>query len=129
MVKNYQKKRSGRVEFISQIEDIETALKEGWTKKDIWGQLHSEKKISFTYQMFLRYVDQLIVGKKKGALGLGLSLNSKTEGVGITESNLDEAEKLPTKEAGDKTIKTQPKPTKHVVRPDNAKDVPDADLY
>lgn len=125
-----KKKRSGRVEFIAQIEDIKTALKEGWTKKDIWDQLHSEGKISFTYQMFLRYVDQLIVGKKKDANSP--SLDSQTETAGAVDTSSEQNEKVTPaapKEAKAKTIKTQPTDRKEVVRPENAKDVPDDDLY
>lgn len=114
-----QKKRSGRVEFIAQIEEIKVAMEEGWTAKDIWEELKREKKISFSYQMFMRYVGHLINGSTRSV--------KSTSAVGLLGGTEDAAPPQLGKQYG--PIKAASKETTQVVRPDNAKDVPDSDLY
>jgi len=59
-----KKKPSGKVAFLAQKDEIKLAMDQGWSKKDIWQQLHDDKKIPFSYPMFLRYVNELILNRK-----------------------------------------------------------------
>ncbi len=135
-----KKKRSGRVDFIAQIDDIKAGLAEGWTAKDIWEELKKDKKISISYQMFMRYVEQLITGKKKTDDGPqstpSIDDQSTTErkvepsakppspaqpGKASTEQKIDSFEGGP--------IRGESFDFKEVVRPEAGHKVDDEDLY
>jgi|TARA_Y100000588_G_C14163062_1_gene885684 hypothetical protein len=49
-----------KVAFLALKDDIESALKDGWSKKAIWETLTLEEKISFSYKTFCLYVSRLI---------------------------------------------------------------------
>jgi hypothetical protein len=53
-------KRSNKVVFLALRDEIEKALNDGWTVKIIWETLQEEKRVTFSYQAFNRYVQQLI---------------------------------------------------------------------
>ena len=46
--------------FFALREDIATALKDGWSVKDIWQTLTDEQKVTFSYDTFSRYVRRFI---------------------------------------------------------------------
>lgn len=46
--------------FLSLRNEIQQAYTDGWSMLAIWRTLHSEGRISFTYQAFRRYAHQLI---------------------------------------------------------------------
>jgi len=50
-----------RAAFLSLREEIKGAHRDGWAVKKIWETLDAEKKISFSYQTFRNYFNQLIV--------------------------------------------------------------------
>ena len=47
--------------FIALKPDIEQALKDGWTIRQIWNILHQEEKIKCSYQWFRTLVNRLLV--------------------------------------------------------------------
>jgi aerobic-type carbon monoxide dehydrogenase small subunit (CoxS/CutS family) len=76
--------------FIALKPDIEQALKDGWTIRQIWNILHQEKKIKCSYQWFRTLVNRHIgedrkqhpridQGKSAGNGHEGFRFNSATE--------------------------------------------------
>jgi Family of unknown function (DUF5338) len=51
--------------FIALKPDIEQALKDGWTIRQIWTTLHHEKKIKCSYQWFRTLVNRHICDDRK----------------------------------------------------------------
>lgn len=51
--------------FIALKPEIEQALKDGWTVRQIWNTLHDEEKIKCSYQWFRMLVNRHIHGNKK----------------------------------------------------------------
>lgn len=49
-----------RSTFLSLRSEIKQAYTDGWSLLAIWKTLHSEGRVSFTYQAFRRYAHQLI---------------------------------------------------------------------
>ena len=76
--------------FIALKPDIEQALKDGWTIRQIWNILHQEEKIKCSYQWFRTLVNRHIgkdrkqhpridQGKSAGNAHEGFRFNSATE--------------------------------------------------
>lgn len=76
--------------FIALKPDIEQALKDGWTIRQIWNILHQEEKIKCSYQWFRTLVNRYIgedrkqhsrvdQGKSAGSNHEGFRFNSATE--------------------------------------------------
>lgn len=76
--------------FIALKPDIEQALKDGWTVRQIWNTLHSEGKIKCSYQWFRTLVNRHIYDDRKysqhndqrkstGSEHEGFRFNSATE--------------------------------------------------
>ena len=53
-----------RAAFLAVRDDVKQALDDGWPVKAIWETLHEERKITFSYPAFCRYVKRLIVGRR-----------------------------------------------------------------
>lgn len=53
-------KQSNKVIFLALRDEIAKALEDGWTVKVVWQTLREEKRITFSYQTFNRYVQVLI---------------------------------------------------------------------
>ena len=51
--------------FIALKPDIEQALQDGWTVRQIWNTLHDEKKIKCSYQWFRTLVNRHITDDSK----------------------------------------------------------------
>ncbi|MDD2660669.1 MAG: TraK family protein [Methylococcales bacterium] len=49
-----------RAAFLALRDEIKESLSDRWSIKIIWETLYEEKKISFSYQAFRKYVNQLI---------------------------------------------------------------------
>lgn len=49
-----------RAAFLAVRSDVKTAMDDGWPVKVIWETLREEGKISFGYDAFISYVNQLI---------------------------------------------------------------------
>lgn len=62
--KTQRKTSVGKTQFIAHMNDIKTALDDGWPMKAIWETLYDEGKVSFTYKSFRHYVSQLIRTKQ-----------------------------------------------------------------
>jgi hypothetical protein len=78
-----------RAVFLVLREDIKEAMTDGWALKQIYRTLHTQKKITFSYQTFVNYANNLIL-KPKQAL-----ITNKQE----TNDNLHEQEQtVPTTE-------------------------------
>jgi hypothetical protein len=54
-----------RAQFINARDEIEEALGDNWTVKDIWNTLHSEGVITFSYEAFRKYVNAWRSTKEK----------------------------------------------------------------
>ncbi len=76
--------------FIALKPDIEQALKDGWTIRQIWNILHQEEKIKCSYQWFRTLINRHIDGDRKqqpridqgksaGSAHEGFRFNSATE--------------------------------------------------
>lgn len=53
-----------KAQFISLKPDIEQAINDGWSLRQIYKTLHSEGLLTFSYETFRRYVKKLISIKK-----------------------------------------------------------------
>jgi hypothetical protein len=53
-----------RAAFLAVRDDVRQALDDGWPVKAIWETLHEERKITFSYPAFCRYVKRLVVGPR-----------------------------------------------------------------
>jgi len=53
-----------RAVFLALREDIKEAMKDGWAIKQIYRTLHAKKKITFSYQTFVKYTNDLILKPK-----------------------------------------------------------------
>ncbi|HMW40618.1 MAG TPA: TraK family protein [Saprospiraceae bacterium] len=51
--------------FVALKPDIEQALQDGWTVRQIWNTLHDEKKIKCSYQWFRTLVNRHIADDRK----------------------------------------------------------------
>jgi hypothetical protein len=60
------RKHVNRSAFIVLKDDIKGALDDGWSVRVIWQTLHAEGRVSFGYDAFARYVEQLIRGPARG---------------------------------------------------------------
>ena len=63
--KKQSRNSQNRAQFINAREEIEEALAENWTVKDIWSTLHSEGVITFSYEAFRKYVNAWRAAKEK----------------------------------------------------------------
>jgi hypothetical protein len=54
-----------RVVFLALREDIKDAMKDGWALKQIYRTLHTQKNITFSYQTFVNYANELILKPKQ----------------------------------------------------------------
>jgi uncharacterized protein DUF5338 len=64
--------------FIALKPDIEQALKDGWTVRQIWNTLHDEGKIKCSYQWFRTLVNRHISNDRKQPAG---STQKKSAGI------------------------------------------------
>jgi hypothetical protein len=69
-----------RAIFLVLREDIKEALKDGWALKQIYRTLHTQKKITFSYQTFVNYANDLILKPKQSQVLVKQEANSKTPG-------------------------------------------------
>ena len=58
-------KKSNRTIFLALRDQIEEALKDGWTVKVVWETLKEEGKVAFSYQAFNGYVNRLIKNERE----------------------------------------------------------------
>lgn len=56
-----------RATFLALRNEIKESLTDGWSVKIIWETLYEEKKISFSYQAFRKYVKQLVTDRQSPA--------------------------------------------------------------
>ena len=56
---------NNRVVFLALREEIKEAMTDGWALKQIYRTLHTQKKITFSYQTFVNYANDLILKPKQ----------------------------------------------------------------
>ncbi len=61
-------------------EDIKEALRDGWALKQIYRTLYTQKKITFSYQTFVNYANDLILKPKQSEVLVKQETNSNTPG-------------------------------------------------
>ena len=54
-----------RSAFLALREDIKEAMLDGWALKQIYRTLHTQQKITFSYQTFVNYANELILKPKQ----------------------------------------------------------------
>jgi hypothetical protein len=54
-----------RSAFLALRDDIKEAMLDGWALKQIYRTLHTQQKISFSYQTFVNYANELILKSKQ----------------------------------------------------------------
>jgi hypothetical protein len=69
-----------RAVFLVLREDIKEAMKDGWALKQIYRTLHTQKKITFSYQTFVNYANDLILKPKPSLAIINQEANGKTPG-------------------------------------------------
>ena len=69
-----------RVVFLALREDIKEAMKDGWALKQIYRTLHTQKNITFSYQTFVNYANDLILKPKHSQVIVKPEDNTKTVG-------------------------------------------------
>lgn len=55
---------SGKVVFLKYLQDIESALDQGYTAMDIWSLLHEKGELKIKYNQFAIYVRKYIKEKR-----------------------------------------------------------------
>jgi len=59
------KRGKGRVVFLSLKSEIEAALNEGYSAREVWAFLHKKGHVEFQYTAFMNYVNKFIYHAKK----------------------------------------------------------------
>ena len=67
-----------RAVFLVLREDIKEAMTDGWALKQIYRTLHTQKKITFSYQTFVNYANDLILKPKQAQVIVKPEANTKT---------------------------------------------------
>ena len=83
-----------RVLFLALREDIKEAMKDGWALKQIYRTLHSQKNITFSYQTFVNYANELILKPKPSPVSIKQESSRKNPEL---EQSADTPEVIPTK--------------------------------
>ena len=68
-----------RSAFLSLREDIKEAMGDGWALKQIYRTLHTQNKITFSYQTFVNYANALILKPKPLAITSNRDAKSHVE--------------------------------------------------
>jgi hypothetical protein len=88
-----------RAIFLALREDIKEAMKDGWALKQIYRTLHTQKKITFSYQTFVKYANDLILKPKPSLVIMKPEPSGKTTGqeqtVPSTEPQTNKSYELP----------------------------------
>ena len=58
-------KRNARILFLSQKDEIQTALEAGYFQTEVWGILHKKGQMPVQYSTFASYVRKYILYKKR----------------------------------------------------------------
>ena len=69
-----------RAVFLALREEIKEAMTDGWALKQIYRTLHTQKKITFSYQTFVNYANDLILKPNQSQVILKQEANGKTVG-------------------------------------------------
>ncbi len=69
-----------RAVFLVLRDDIKEAMKVGWALKQIYRTLHTQKKITFSYQIFVNYANDLILKPNQTPIKSNQEANAKTPG-------------------------------------------------
>jgi hypothetical protein len=90
---------TNRAAFLALRGDVKEALADGWPIRAIWETLHEERKITFSYSAFCRYVKRLVVGRRleigrNAAVGKKGKTEPEPEGFNSVEKN--STARLPT---------------------------------
>jgi hypothetical protein len=86
-----------RAQFQNCRDEIQEALDENWTIKDIWGTLYAEGAITFSYQAFRNHVIKWQNPPKQSTNGNRAVMTKKTDEIktGTTEPKLEKSFELP----------------------------------
>ncbi len=88
-----------RVVFLALREDIKDAMKDGWALKQIYRTLHSQKNITFSYQTFVNYANDLILKPKQSLVISSQETSNKTpeqeQTIRTTEPITNKSHELP----------------------------------
>ena len=84
-----------RAVFLVLREDIKEAMKDGWALKQIYRTLHTQKKITFSYQTFVNYANDLILKPKQSLVISKQEANGKEQTVPTTEPKTKKSHELP----------------------------------
>ena len=83
-----------RSAFLALREDIKEAMLDGWALKQIYRTLHTQQKITFSYQTFVNYANELIL-KPKQVSNTATPPNLVNQGTKLTpeqKANLNDTE-------------------------------------
>ena len=69
-----------RAVFLALREEIKEAMTDGWALKQIYRTLHTQQKITFSYQTFVNYANDLILKPTPSLANIKQDANSKTAG-------------------------------------------------
>ena len=75
-----------RAVFLVLREDIKEAMEDGWALKQIYRTLHTQKKITFSYQTFVNYANDLILKPKQSQVQVIVKPEANTKIVGQEQS-------------------------------------------
>lgn len=99
------KKAQNKANFMANKAEIAEALADGWSMRLIWDTLHSENKITVTYQAFARQVNNLLPGGRKATIGS--SEQQQASKANIVTPALNEPDKSGTSNKEPVIAKTQ----------------------
>lgn len=68
-----------KAQFLSVRDEVEEALGENWTVKDIWETLHEEGAISFSYEAFRKHVNAWKNSPETKNLSVSIKQNNTPE--------------------------------------------------
>ena len=84
-----------RAVFLVLREDIKEAMTDGWALKQIYRTLHTQQKITFSYQTFVNYANDLILKPNLSLANINQDANSKTAGQEQTSQTNEPPPKKP----------------------------------
>ena len=81
-----------RSAFLVLRDDIKEAMADGWALKQIYRTLHTQQKITCSYQTFVNYANELILKPKQVATPATILNQDTKQGTPTQKSNLNNTE-------------------------------------
>ena len=81
-----------RSAFLALRDDIKEAMADGWALKQIYRTLHTQQKITCSYQTFVNYANELILKPTQSQNPTTTTMNQDTKKIPEQKANLNNTE-------------------------------------